>query len=65
MPRDGLEVVRAMYDSFNRGDTDTILELADPAVSVEDHAVIDGTTYEGRDGVIAVPRVPGRGVRCP
>jgi len=41
-----------MYDSFNRGDTDTILELADPAVSVEDHAVIDGTSYEGREGVI-------------
>jgi ketosteroid isomerase-like protein len=52
MPRERLEVVRTMYDSFNRGDTDTILELADPAVSVEDHAVIDGTTYEGREGVI-------------
>ncbi len=52
MPRDGLEVVRSMYESFNRGDTDTILELADPAVSVEDHAVIDGTRYEGREGVI-------------
>jgi ketosteroid isomerase-like protein len=52
MPRDGLEVVSAMYDSFNRGDTDTILELADPAVCVEDHAVIDGTTYEGREGVM-------------
>jgi ketosteroid isomerase-like protein len=52
LPRDGLDVVRAMYDCFNRGDTDTILELADPAVSVEDHAVIDGTNYEGRDGVL-------------
>jgi ketosteroid isomerase-like protein len=52
MSRENLDVVRAMYDAFNRGDTDAILELADPAVSVEDHAVIDGATYEGRDGVL-------------
>jgi ketosteroid isomerase-like protein len=53
MARENLDVVRAMYDAFNRGDTDAILELADPAVSVEDHAVIDGATYEGRDGVLS------------
>ena len=53
MSRENLDVVRAMYDAFNRGDTDAILELADPAVSVEDHAVIDGATYEGRDGVLS------------
>ncbi|HEX6585102.1 MAG TPA: nuclear transport factor 2 family protein [Thermoleophilaceae bacterium] len=52
MPRAGLEVVRGIYDAFNRADTDAILELADPAISVEDHAVIDGTSYEGREGVI-------------
>ena len=52
MSREPVDVVRAMYDAFNRGDTDAILELADPAVSVEDHAVIDGATYEGREGVI-------------
>jgi ketosteroid isomerase-like protein len=52
MSRESLDVVRAMYDAFNRGDTDAILELADPAVSVEDHGVIDGATYEGRDGVV-------------
>lgn len=52
MSREDRDVVRAMYDAFNRADTDTILELADPAVSVEDHAVIDGATYEGRDGVV-------------
>jgi ketosteroid isomerase-like protein len=52
MPRANMEVVRAMYDAFNRGDTEAILELTDPAVSVEDHGVIDGATYEGREGVI-------------
>jgi ketosteroid isomerase-like protein len=52
MPRESPEVVRSMYDAFNRGDTDAILELADPAVSVEDHGVIDGATYEGREGVL-------------
>jgi ketosteroid isomerase-like protein len=52
MPRANMEVVRAMYDAFNRGDTEAILELSDPAVSVEDHGVIDGATYEGREGVI-------------
>jgi ketosteroid isomerase-like protein len=52
MSRESLDVVRAMYDAFNRGDTDAILELAHPAVSVEDHGVIDGASYEGRDGVV-------------
>jgi ketosteroid isomerase-like protein len=52
MSRQNSEVARAMYDAFNRGDMDTILELADPAVSVEDHGVIDGATYEGREGVV-------------
>jgi ketosteroid isomerase-like protein len=52
MSRESAAVVRAMYDSFNRGDPDAILELADPAVTVEDHAVIDSATYEGRDGVV-------------
>jgi ketosteroid isomerase-like protein len=47
-----VDVVHAIYDAFNRGDTEAILKLADPAVSVEDHAVIDGATYEGREGVI-------------
>jgi ketosteroid isomerase-like protein len=52
MSQERSEVARAIYDAFNRGDMDTILELADPAISVEDHALIDGTTYEGRDGVL-------------
>lgn len=52
MSRESLDVVRAMYNAFNRGHTNAILELADPAVSVEDHGVIDGKTYEGRDGVV-------------
>jgi ketosteroid isomerase-like protein len=50
--RETLAVVRAIYDAFNRSDMDAILELADPAVSVEDHGVIDGATYQGRDGVV-------------
>ena len=52
MSQEKVEVVRAIYDAFNRGDTDAILELVDPAVSVEDRAVIDGATYEGRDGAL-------------
>jgi ketosteroid isomerase-like protein len=50
--REKVEVVRAIYDAFNSGDTEAILELVDPAVSVEDRAVIDGATYEGRDGAL-------------
>jgi ketosteroid isomerase-like protein len=52
MSQERSEVARAIYDAFNRGDMEAILELADPAISVEDHAVIDGTTYEGREGVV-------------
>jgi ketosteroid isomerase-like protein len=52
MSRENVEVVRAVYDAFNRADADAILELAHPTVSVEDHGVIDGATYEGREGVV-------------
>ena len=52
MPEGRSEVVRAGYDAFNRADTDASLQLTDPAVWVEDHAVIDGTTYEGREGAV-------------
>jgi ketosteroid isomerase-like protein len=52
MPLQRSEVARAMYDAFNRGDMEAILELADPAIAVEDHGVIDGATYEGREGVV-------------
>src|SRR5918995_6265561 len=52
MSQQNIDVVRAIYDAFNRGDTDAILALAEPAVSVEDHGVIDGATYEGREGVV-------------
>jgi uncharacterized protein len=53
MPETNVEVVRAIYDAFNRGDPGAILELADPGISVEDHAVIDGAAYEGHDGVLS------------
>ena len=53
MSETSIEVVRAIYDAFNRGDPGAILELADPLVCVEDHALIDGATYEGHDGVLS------------
>ena len=40
-----------IYDAFNRGDGAIVAEAADPAVSIEDHGVIDGKTYQGRRGV--------------
>jgi ketosteroid isomerase-like protein len=48
-----VNVVRAIYDAFNRGEPGGILELADPSVRVDDHAVIDGASYEGHDGVLS------------
>lgn len=53
MSEDAVEVVRAIYDAFNRGRPEAILELADPSVRVDDHAVIDGASYEGHDGVLS------------
>ena len=40
-----------IYDAFNRGDGATVAAAADAAVSIEDHGVIDGKTYQGRRGV--------------
>jgi hypothetical protein len=48
MSRESLEVVRAMYDAFNRGDTDAIVELADPAVSVRGEGPLSRIPLEGR-----------------
>jgi ketosteroid isomerase-like protein len=52
MSQDSVEVVRGIYDAFNRRDTDAILAAAAPDILVEDHGVIDGATYEGHDGVL-------------
>jgi len=52
MSRESVAIVRALYEAFNRGDTDAIVELADPDVVVEDQGVIDGALYEGREGVL-------------
>jgi ketosteroid isomerase-like protein len=51
MSQENLELVMRIYDAFNRGDGRSVVEAADPAVSIEDYGVLDGTSYQGRRGV--------------
>jgi len=51
MSHENVEIVMRIYDAFNRGDAATVVEAADPAVSIEDRGVIDGKSYRGRRGV--------------
>ncbi|MFL5819432.1 MAG: nuclear transport factor 2 family protein [Solirubrobacteraceae bacterium] len=50
--QESVEVVRAIYDAYNRGDADGIVEVTDPEICIEDHGVIDGASYRGRSGVL-------------
>jgi ketosteroid isomerase-like protein len=49
--QENLEIVHSIYDAFNRRDTGAILDVIDPAISIEDYGVIDGATYHGLSGV--------------
>jgi len=51
MSQENVEIAMQIYDAFNRGDGATVLKVADPAISIEDHGVIDGRSYQGRRGV--------------
>ena len=51
MSQENVDLVMRIYDAFNRGDGATVVEAADPAVSIEDYGVIDGKSYLGLSGV--------------
>jgi ketosteroid isomerase-like protein len=51
MSQENVELVMRIYEAFNRGDGATVVEAADPAVSIEDYGVLDGKSYQGRHGV--------------
>jgi ketosteroid isomerase-like protein len=52
MSQEDVEVVRGIYDAFNRGDAGALVEASDPEVSIEDHGVPDGKSYHGQSGVL-------------
>lgn len=52
---DGVEIVRAILDAFNRRDTAAIVELADPEmtfVSMTGRLLREGEPYVGREGLL-------------
>ncbi|TMK71645.1 MAG: nuclear transport factor 2 family protein [Actinobacteria bacterium] len=50
MARSNVEIVRAAYDAFGRGDTDAVFELCDPDIVVRDPERT-GTTSRGTEGM--------------
>jgi ketosteroid isomerase-like protein len=54
MSEANVDLIRAVYDRFSRGDNDDALALLDPAIEVHDRPEIpDPQVYRGHDGVIA------------
>lgn len=52
---DGIEIVRAVLDAFNRRDKEAIIELVDPEmrlVAMTGRLLREGEPYEGRDGLL-------------
>src|SRR5215207_7069995 len=48
-----IEIVRAMYEAFARGDTATLLSYLDPAMRVYDRPLHpEASVYEGREGFL-------------
>jgi hypothetical protein len=46
------EIVRRGIDAYNHGDVDTLIELADPEITmVPVRALLEGGEYKGHDGV--------------
>jgi ketosteroid isomerase-like protein len=57
-PPDNVELVRAIYDRFRAGDTDSALALLDPGIEVHDRPEApDPQVYRGHEGVLTSLRV--------
>ena len=53
MSQENVEIVRAAFDAFSRGDMETLLGLMDPEIVVmQPPEVPDGTTLHGHAGVL-------------
>jgi ketosteroid isomerase-like protein len=48
-----LEIVRASYEAFLRGDLEAALAPIDPAIEIHDHDIPDAGEYRGLDGIFA------------
>jgi ketosteroid isomerase-like protein len=52
MSRENVEIVRRIYEAFNREDIEGAIELLDPAVKYDlSERVFNPATYEGHDGI--------------
>jgi ketosteroid isomerase-like protein len=54
MSEENVDLVRAMYDAFSRGDADAALAYFDPAVVVDARHRVDGRVGEGHEQLIAI-----------
>jgi ketosteroid isomerase-like protein len=51
MSQQNVDIVRNMYDAYNRGDTDAARAALDPGVEWDSRHHPDGRVYRGHDGV--------------
>jgi ketosteroid isomerase-like protein len=54
MSAENLEVVRRMYEAFNRGDAEAALQCFDPDVVMDASHRVDGRVGHGRDEMTAI-----------
>ena len=53
MSQENVELARAGYEAFNRGDIDALLDLCAPDIEWRDFATIDSESVRGKDAVRA------------
>jgi ketosteroid isomerase-like protein len=51
MSQENVELARAGYEAFNRGDIDALLDLCSPDIEWRDFATIDSESVRGKDAV--------------
>ena len=51
MSRENVEIVRASFESFQRGDYDAAMDVFDPEIEYDLTHFPDGKVYRGHDGV--------------
>jgi len=54
MSEENVEIVRAMYDAFDRGDADGALAYFDPSVIVDASHRVDGRVGRGHEELVAI-----------
>jgi len=53
MSQENVDLMRRAYDAFGQGDLDTVFQIVDPEIELEDHRELpDAGSYKGHQGLL-------------